>query len=136
MTDSPINPATATAAVVGAAFVVLGIPLAALTAALLGAGFSYMPKPAQPIDKVPLRLLGIVMDAFLGGWIAVALVHIPYTARFIGTWDSATVVLAGLLAFAMQAIRLKAAGYFDRAFQGGLNALVGFFTKDKGTGAE
>ena len=129
MNDSPINPATAAAAVAGAAFVVLGIPLAALTAALLGAGFSYMPKPAQPLDKIPLALLGILMDAFLGGWIAVALVHIPYTARFIGSWEAAVVVLAGLLAFCMQAIRLKAAGYFDRAFQGALNAVVGFFTK-------
>lgn len=134
MTDvlPQLKPSAVVGAVTGAAFVVLGIPLVALAAALLGAGFSYLPKPAQPDEKVPLRLLGVVMDAFLGGWIAVALVHIPFTAHYIGSWESATIVIAALLAFAMQTIRLKAAVYFDQAFQAVLTAVVARFGKGKG----
>jgi hypothetical protein len=127
-----IHPAAVAGAAAGAAFVVLGIPLVALTAALLGAGFSYLPKPAQPNEVIPLRLIGVVVDAFIGGWVAVMVVNVPYTAHYIGAWDSATVVLAGLLAFVMQTVRLKSASYFDRAFQAGLNAIVAFFGKGKG----
>lgn len=132
MTD-PITAkvATAAGASVGAAFAVLGIPLGALAAALLGAGFSYLPRGAAPHDKVPLRVLGVIADAFIGGWVAVALVHVPYTASHIGAWDSAPVVFAGLLGFLMQAIRMKTAGYFERAFQTGLNVAAGFLGKGK-----
>lgn len=133
MTDpTGTSPAAAAGAAVGAGFFVLGIPLGALAAALLGAGFSYLPRGAQPNEQVPLRLLGVLVDAFLGGWLAVFLVHVPYTANLIGTWDAATVVLAGLLAFIMQAVRVRAGGYFERAFQALLNAFVARFGKGGG----
>lgn len=126
------SPAAIAGAAVGAGFAVLGIPLGALAAALLGAGFSYMPRGAQPNGEVPLRLLGVLMDAFLGGWLAVLLTHVPYTTRLIGTWDAAPVVLAALLAFAMQVIRVKAAGYADKAFQSLLAAVVSRIGKKDG----
>lgn len=130
MTDpTGMSPAAATGAVVGAGFFVLGIPLGALAAALLGAGFSYLPRGPHPTEQVPLRLLGVLMDAFLGGWCAVALVNIPYSAGFIGSWEAAPVVLAGLLAFVMQAVRVRAGGYVERAFQALLNAAVSRFGK-------
>lgn len=118
-------------AVGGAAFVVLGIPLVGLVAALLGACFSSFAKAAVPREQVPMRMFGVLMDAFIGGWLAVALCSIPFTAKYIGTWDSAQVVLAGLCAYLMQAIRLKTSDYFERAFQAALNAVVGFFARGK-----
>jgi hypothetical protein len=109
---------------------VLGIPVAALTAAMLGSGFSYLKRKGQDVEAVPLRLLGIAADAFIGGWIAVALTHIPQLSPY-GMNAIPVEAVAGLAAFLMQVVRIKAADYFERIFQAGLNAWVAVFTRGK-----
>ena len=108
----------------------LGIPVAALTAAMLGSGFSYLKRKGQDVEGVPLRLLGIAADAFIGGWIAVALTHIPQLSPY-GMNAIPVEAVAGLAAFLMQVVRIKAADYFERTFQAGLNAWVAVFTRGK-----
>ncbi len=113
-----------------ARFPVLGIPIAALAAAMLGSGFSYVRRKAPDVEAIPLRLFGIAADAFIGGWIAVVLFHAtvlePYGSKAIPIE-----AIAGLCAFLMQVARQKAGGYFERAFQAVLNAWVGFTTRGK-----
>ena len=113
-----------------AALPVLGIPLAALSAAMLGSGFSYLRRSGQDVEAAPLRLLGISADAFLGGWIAVSAIHATPLHQY-GIQAVPIEAIAGLLAFVMQVIRKNTMTYFDRAFQTVLNAVVGIFTRGK-----
>jgi hypothetical protein len=114
-------------------FPILGIPIAALAAAMLGSGFSYLSRKGQDVEAIPLRLFGIAADAFLGGWIAVALFHATPMAQY-GVQAMPIEAIAGLCAFLMQVTRQKTAHYFERVFQAGLNAWVGLTTRGKTDG--
>lgn len=118
-----------------ARYPVLGIPVAALTAAMLGSGFSYLQRKGQDVDAVPFRLLGIAADAFIGGWIAVALPHIPQLVAY-GVNAIPVEAVAGLGAFLMQVVRKRVGDYFERAFQAGLNAWISVFTRGKSRGED
>jgi len=118
-----------------AAYPVLGIPVAALAAAMLGSGFSYLQRRGQDVDTIPFRLFGIAADAFIGGWIAVSLPHIPQLAAY-GVTAIPIEAAAGLLAFLMQVVRKKVGDYFERAFQAGLNAWIGLFNRGKTRGED
>lgn len=115
-----------------AAFPVLGIPLAALAAAMIGSGYSYLRQPGQQVETVPLRLFGISMDAFLAGWVAVTLFHVTPLNEY-GIQAIPIEAIAGLLAFCMQLIRKHFMHYFDRAFQAILNGVIAMLPRGKST---
>lgn len=107
---------------------ILGVPLAALGAGLLGSAASYLKRTGQSVEAIPLRLLGILMDAFIGSWIAMIIFHAKPLAEY-GVTSMPIEALAGLTASLVQFIRTNAASYFDRAFQAWLTVLVSWFGK-------
>lgn len=113
----------------------LGIPLLALTSALLGAGFSYLGRSTQAVDTASARMIGIATDAFLGGWIAVGLFYVPQMEGY-GFKAIPIEAVAGLSAYLMQVTRKRAGDYFERLFQTGLNVWAGLFTRGKRSGED
>lgn len=113
----------------------LGIPLMALTAALLGAGFSYLGRSAQPVETASARMIGIATDAFLGGWIAVGLYYVPQLEGY-GFKAIPIEAVAGICAYLMQVTRKRAGDYFERMFQATLNVWAGLFTRGKRSGED
>lgn len=113
----------------------LGIPIAALVAAMLGSGFSYLQRRGATVDTAPARMLGIASDAFLGGWLAVGLANIPHLEAY-GLKAIPIEAIAGLSAFLMQAIRQRAGDYFERLFQAALNMWASLFGRGKSRGEE
>lgn len=111
----------------------LGIPLVGLASALLGSGFSHLTGRRRATDEVATPLLGIISDAFLGGWIAVVLYNVPQVEGY-GFKAIPIEVVAGLAAYLMRVTRQKAGGYFERAFQAGLNVWAGVFNRGKRNG--
>ena len=118
-----------------ARYPVLGIPVAALAAAMLGSGGSYLQRQAQDVELVPLRLFGIAVDAFLGGWIAVSLLKFKPLFDY-GVHDFPVEALAGVIAFLMQALRKRAGDWSERIFQAGLKAWISWFSRGKSRGED
>lgn len=131
MTASNVISASAGAAGASsaAAMLVLGIPLGALAAALIGAGLSYVARPREPDQVIPARLLGILSDAMIGGWLAVALIHFTLLHRY-GVDMIPVEAIAGLLAIFWRALRLWIPKKADQAF----DAFLGFWTRRRGGG--
>jgi hypothetical protein len=96
----------ASGATVGlATMMVLGIPMGALAAALIGGGLAYVAREREPDELIPARLLGILSDALIGGWFAVALVKLTVLHRF-GIDAIPLEAIAGLLAIFWRQLRL------------------------------
>lgn len=72
---------TAVCSAFGAACVVLGIPLLAFIAGLIGAGGGVVISPRVPDEKIPVRMVGIIVIAFIAGWLAVGIVTIAASAK-------------------------------------------------------
>lgn len=119
--------AAASGAATGATLLVLGIPLEALLAALIGAALSYVARPAVSHSKIPIRLLGIVSDALIGGWLFVILVKLTPLHRF-GVGDIPIEAGAGLLALLWRVLRVWLPAKLDRAF----DAVLAFWTQGRG----
>lgn len=115
--------AAATGAATSATLLVLGIPLEALLAALIGAALSYVARPAVSHSKVPMRLLGIVSDALIGGWLFVILVKLTPLHRF-GLAEIPIEAGAGLLALLWRVLRVWLPAKLDQAF----DALLAFWS--------
>ncbi|MGO1073593.1 hypothetical protein [Lysobacter sp. CA199] len=118
--------AAASGAATGATLLVLGIPLEALLAALIGAALSYVARPAVSHSKIPVRLLGIVSDALIGGWLFVIVVKLTPLHRF-GVDDIPIEAGAGLLALLWRVLRVWLPAKLDRAF----DALLAFWTQGR-----
>jgi TctA family transporter len=115
-TSNVIAAASSAAGASGAAaMLVLGIPLGALIAALLGAGLAYVARGREPDEQIPARLLGILMDAFIGGWIAVALVRLIPLHRY-GIDAIPLEAIAGLIALFWRGLRIWIPSKADQAF--------------------
>lgn len=119
--------AAASGAATGATLLVLGIPLEALLAALIGAALSYVARPAVSHSKIPVRLLGIVSDALIGGWLFVILVKLTPLHRF-GVGDIPIEAGAGLLALLWRVLRVWLPAKLDQAF----DAVLAFWTQGRG----
>lgn len=126
--------ASATAGTAGAAggaiLAVMGIPLGVLAAALIGAGLSYVTRAREPDEVIPVRLIGILADALIGGWLAVALVHLTVLQRY-GISAIPLEAIAGLLAISWRVLRLWIPPKADQAF----NAFLAFWTRRRDGGA-
>lgn len=94
---------------------VLGIPLGVLTAALGGSAAQYLHKPAQPDRNLPRELRGVLIDGFIGGWLAMFLVGFKWTAPYVHA--IAPAVVGALCALLVQFLREHGKSYFDEAFQ-------------------
>jgi hypothetical protein len=112
-----------------AAFLVLGIPLGALAAALLGAGLAFVVGPREHDDMIPVRLLGILMVALISGWLAVALVQITTLHRY-GIDAIPVEAIAGLLAIFWRGLRAWIPPKVDQAF----TAFLSFWTRGRDGG--
>ncbi|MEI2453841.1 hypothetical protein [Lysobacter firmicutimachus] len=123
--------AAASGAATGATLLVLGIPLEALLAALIGAALSYVARPAVSHSKIPVRLLGIVSDALIGGWLFVIVVKLTPLHRF-GVAEIPIEAGAGLLALLWRVLRVWLPAKLDRAF----DAVLAFWTRDRGQDGE
>lgn len=132
MTASNLGSAAASAAGASgaAALLVLGIPLGALAAALIGAGFSFIARPREPDQYIPVRLLGILADALIGGWLAVALVRITPLHQY-GIDGIPLEAIAGLLAIFWRGLRIWIPKKADQAF----DAFLGLWTRKRDGGA-
>jgi hypothetical protein len=113
----------------------MGIPLAVLVAAMLGAAFSYMGRKGELASDTPARLLGIATDAFLGGWVAVLLLNVPQLEAF-GFKAFPVEAVAGIAAYMMRVTRRKFGEYFERLFQAALNVWAGMFGRGKNRGED
>lgn len=91
--------ASATGVVSGVIF--LGIPQAMLVAAVLGALLCHVYTPSASPRKIPALIMTVLVLAFAGAWLAVALPHVPHME-----WSGAIApeALAGLLSMIMQFI--------------------------------
>lgn len=118
--------AAASGAATGATLLVLGIPLEALLAALTGAALSYVARPAVPHSKIPVRLLGIVSDALIGGWLFVIAAKLTPLHRF-GVNDIPIEAGAGLLALLWRVLRVWLPAKLDRVF----DAVLAFWTRGR-----
>lgn len=129
MTGSNVLSAAASAAGASgaAAMLVLGIPLGALAAALIGAGFAFIARSREPDELIPARLLGILSDALIGGWLAVALIRITPLHRF-GIDAIPVEAIAGLLAIFWRGLRMWIPIKADQAF----TAFLAFWTRRDG----
>ncbi|WP_394539882.1 hypothetical protein PRJ39_04585 [Lysobacter enzymogenes] len=107
--------AAATGAATSATLLVLGIPLEALLAALVGAALSYVARPPVVHTQIPVRLLGIVSDALIGGWLFVIVAKLTPLHRF-GVDDIPIEAGAGLLALLWRVLRVWLPARIDRAF--------------------
>lgn len=119
--------AAASGVATGATLLVLGIPLEALLAALIGAALSYVARPAVSHSKIPVRLLGIVSDALIGGWLFVIVVKLTPLHRF-GVDNIPIEAGAGLLALLWRVLRVWLPAKLDRAF----DAVLAFWMRDGG----
>jgi hypothetical protein len=108
---------------------VLGIPLAVLASALAGAAVRHLSEPSQPDQAIPARVLGIVADGFIGGWVAMLLIGLPSTAGYIGPTIRPEVVGA-VCALLVQFGRKNGKGYFDQVFAAGMS----WFTRKRDGG--
>lgn len=106
------------------ALVVLGVPIMALAAAMVGAAISHIPRGGQPSRAIPKRIVGIVADAFIGGWLAVFLLKLKPLAEY-GIHEVPLPVAAGLCALLVQLLRTKGVTYLDTVVQ----ALVDVFKR-------
>jgi hypothetical protein len=121
-TGVKVSAATAGAAgISGAATVFLGIPAGVLAAAVLGATISHLPKDGQVETKIPARVLGIVSDTFIGGWLAVAILQFTPLESY-GVHNIPAPAVGALCALLVQWGRANVAGLFERAFAAGLAA--------------
>lgn len=111
------------------AIAVLGIPLAVLASALAGAAVRHLSEPSQPDQAIPARVLGIVADGFIGGWVAMLLIGLPSTAGYIGQTIRPEVVGA-VCALLVQFGRKNGKGYFDQVFAAGMS----WFTRKRAGG--
>lgn len=112
-----------------AAMLVLGVPLGALIAALIGAGLAYVARGSEPDEAIPARILGILMDAFIGSWIAVALVRLTPLHRF-GIDAIPLEAIAGLLALFWRGLRSWIPSKADQAF----TAFLDFWSRGRSGG--
>jgi hypothetical protein len=103
---------------------VLGIPLAVLAAALGGAAFRHLREPALPESRIPARVIAIVSDGFIGGWLALLLSGLPATNHYIGTGLGLEVV-AATCALLVQFLHTHGPRYADRLFEALLAWLPG-----------
>lgn len=128
---SASNAAAATLNAAGAssaaAMLVLGIPLYALAAALLGASLAYVVRERVADEVIPVRLLGILADAFIGGWFAVALVKVTLLHRY-GIDSIPLEALAGLIALFWRGLRLWIPTKADQAWE----VFLGLWSRKKG----
>lgn len=108
---------------------VLGIPLAVLAASLGGAAVRQLREPSQPDQKIPARVVGIVTDGFIGGWIAMLLIGLPATAGYIGV-SLRPEVVGAVCALLVQFARDYGKSYFDQVF----TAIVSWFTRKRAGG--
>jgi hypothetical protein len=130
-TSNVIAAASSAAGASGAAaMLVLGVPLGALIAALLGAGLAYVARGREPDDQIPARLLGILMAAFNGGGIAVALVRLVPLHRY-GIDAIPLEAIAGLLALFWRGLRVWIPSKADKAF----DAFLDLWSRGRSGGA-
>jgi hypothetical protein len=122
--------ASAAGASSAAAMLVLGVPLGALIAALIGASLAYVARGREPDEVIPVRMLGILMDAFVGGWIAVALVRLTPLHRY-GIDAIPLEAIAGLLALFWRGLRSWIPSKVDQAF----GAFLDYWTRGRSGGA-
>ena len=64
--------------------IVLGIPLSVRAAALAGAAVRSLREPSTPDSRLPQKALAMLTDGFVGGWLAVLLVNVPFTKAYLG----------------------------------------------------
>lgn len=95
------------------AIAVLGIPLGVLAAALGGSAVRHLREPAEPDFRLPVQAFATIADGFVGGWLAMALISIPFTAAYIGDVVRPEVIGA-LCALLTQFARDNAKGYWDQ----------------------
>lgn len=116
---SASNMASAAAGTAGAAggavLAVMGIPLGVLAAALIGASLSYVTRKREPDEVIPARLIGILADALIGGWLAVSLVKLTLLQPY-GVAAVPLEALAGLLAIFWRGLRIWIPRKADEAF--------------------
>lgn len=115
--------AAASGAATGATLLVLGIPLEALLAALIGAALSYVARPPIAHTKIPVRLLGILSDALIGGWLFVILARLTPLHRF-GVDEIPIAAGAGLLALLWRVLRVWLPERIDRV----VDAVLAYWT--------
>ncbi|MGO1000743.1 hypothetical protein [Lysobacter sp. CA196] len=116
--------AAASGAATGATLLVLGIPLEALLAALIGAALSYVARPPIAHTQIPVRLLGIVSDALIGGWLFVIIGRLTPLHRF-GVDEIPVEAGAGLLALLWRVLRVWLPPKLDQA----TDAFLTFWTR-------
>lgn len=114
--------AAATVATTGAASVILGIPAAVLCAAVVGSIISHLPRDGQPETKIPARVMAVVSDTFIGGWLAVAALQLTFLEPY-GVHNIPAPAVGALCALLVQWLRTKIADYFERAFVVAMDAL-------------
>ena len=91
----PALPAPPTWSILDVPF--LAIPLGVLAASLAGAAARTFRDEAEPDWKIASRITHIVIDGFIGGWIAVGLVTFKYTKPiFDGVSPAIVGAFAGL----------------------------------------
>lgn len=110
-----------TVAGTGAASVILGIPAAVLCAAVVGAIISHLPRDGQPDTKIPARVIAVVSDTFVGGWLAVAILQLTFFKEY-GVHNIPAPAVGALCALIVQWARSKSSDYFERAFAVALDA--------------
>lgn len=108
------------------AIVVLGIPLGVLAASLAGSAARYLREASAPDKKIPAMAMDTVIDGFIGGWIAMFLLGLPYTSKHLGPVVRPEIVGA-LCALLVQFVRTHGKVYFDRLF----DTVLGWFTRKR-----
>lgn len=91
---------------------VMGVSLAILGACLFASFIRTFRDPPQPQEKLPLRAFGAFVDAMVGGWITVFLIHLPYTAGFLGSAIPPPAIGA-VFTLAFQFLRTRAPKWID-----------------------
>lgn len=93
-------------------FTVAGITLAVLCACLAAAFLRTFRDPPEAESKLPRRLFGVVADAFVGGWLTVFLLGLPYTRGHLGDLIPPAVVGA-VFTLTWQFLRIRGPKWLD-----------------------
>ncbi len=109
------------AAAAGATAVVLGIPAGMLAACVVASAIQHIPKKGAPEEVLLLRVGGVLSDAFIGGWLGVAVLKLAFLAPY-GVHNIHPAAVGALCTLAVQFLRTKLADWGERTFSAALDA--------------